>query len=74
MERFVVEFIENGIAKCETQNKSFKEIEISLLPQGVKSGDILAFDNEKYMILNEETDVEKQKMLDLQSRLFGKKK
>lgn len=74
MEKLVVEFIENGIAKCEMSDKSFREVEVSLLPSEVKSGDVLGFDGEKYVILNEEAEQKKQKMLDLQARLFKKKK
>ena len=74
MKRLVVEFIENGIAKWEQEDGSFAEIEVSLLPCGAKSGDVLHFDGEKYVISNEETQSKKKDMLSLQARLFGKKK
>ncbi len=74
MSRFVVEFIENGIAKCEQEDGSFVTVEVALLPHNAKNGDILAFDGEKYVILNKETQSKKQDMLSLQARLFGKKK
>jgi hypothetical protein len=71
--KFTVEQIEQGIAKCEDENKQFTHINLSLLPEGVKSGDILCFDGEKYEILTAETEKRKEKMLGLQARLFGKK-
>lgn len=74
MKRLVIEFIENGIAKCEQEDGSFVTVDTALLPDGAKSGDILHFDGEKYVISRDETEVRKQDVLSLQARLFGKKK
>lgn len=74
MKRLVVEFVENGIAKCEQEDGSFVTLEAALLPSEAVSGDVLLFDGEKYVILNEETQSKKREMLSLQARLFGKKK
>ena len=73
-DKLTVEQIENGIAKCEKEDGSFIEIEVSSLPDGVKSGDILLYQNGEYSALKEQTDEQKKKMLELQSRLFNKKK
>ena len=73
-DKLTVEQIENGIAKCEKEDGSFIEIEVSSLPDGVKSGDILLYQNGEYSVLKEQTDEQKKKMLELQSRLFNKKK
>ena len=72
--KLTVEQIENGIAKCEKEDGTFIEIEVSSLPDGVKSGDILLYQNGEYSVLKEQTDEQKKKMLELQSRLFNKKK
>ncbi len=74
MSKFTVESVENGKAKCEAETGGFVYLESSCLPDGVKSGDILSFNGEKYEILKEETQNKKKKMIDLQSRLFSKKK
>lgn len=74
MNKLVIEFIENGIAKCEKEDGSFVALEVALLPDGAKSGDIMHFDGEKYVIATDETENKKQDMLSLQARLFGKKK
>lgn len=74
MEKFTIESIENGIVKCEKPDGNFTEIDIVLLPENAKSGDIIGFDSEKYVILTEETAEKKHSMLNLQARLFGKKK
>lgn len=74
MKKLTVEFIENNIAKCEKENKQFEEIDVSLLPKGVKSGDVVIFDGESYKIIAEETDLKKNKLLEMQANIFGKKK
>lgn len=73
-DKLTVEQIENGIAKCEKEDGTFIEMEVSSLPDGVKSGDILLYQNGEYSVLKEQTDEQKKKMLELQSRLFNKKK
>ena len=73
-DKLTVEQIENGIAKCEKEDGTFIEIEVSSLPDGVKSGDILLYQNGEYSVLKEQTDEQKKKMLELQSRIFNKKK
>lgn len=69
-----VEQIENGIAKCEKEDGTFVGIEVSSLPDGVKCGDILLYRDGEYSVSKEQTDEQKKKMLDIQSRLFKKKK
>ena len=73
-DKLTVEQIENGIAKCEKEDGTFIEMEVSSLPDGVKSGDILLYQNGEYSVLKEQTDEQKKKMLELQSRLLNKKK
>ena len=73
-DKLTVEQIENGIAKCEKEDGTFIEIEVSSLPDGVKNGDMLLYQNGEYSVLKEQTDEQKKKMLELQSRLFNKKK
>lgn len=73
-DKLTVEQIENGIAKCEKEDGTFIEIKVSTLPDGVKSGDILLYQNGEYYVSKEQTDEQKKKMLELQSRLFNKKK
>ena len=73
-DKLTVEQIENGIAKCEKEDGTFVEIEVSSLPDGVKCGDILLWCEGEYSVSKEQTDEQKKKMLDIQSRLFNKKK
>lgn len=74
MNRLVIEFTENGVARCEKEDGSFVTLEAALLPTGAKSGDVLHFDGEKYVVAADETEAKKQDILSLQARLFGKKK
>ncbi len=73
MKKYTVEQIESNIAKCENEQGGFENIEISLLPEGVKCGDILSFDGEEYKFLEDETEERKKKLLSIQARLFEKK-
>lgn len=72
MKKLIVEFIENNIARCETDCGSFVDIELKSLPQNVKAGDIVFFDNNNVYINNKITDAEKEKMLKLQQKLKAK--
>ncbi len=74
MEKLIIEFIENGVARCEKEDGNFITVEAFLLPDGAKSGDVLTFDGEKYVIATGETEKKKQDMLSFQARLFGQKK
>lgn len=50
-ETLVVDRIEEDIAVCENRkNGKIKNIELSKLPNGIKDGDIIIFENGKYKI------------------------
>lgn len=74
MKKFIIEQIENGIARCENEEGYFENIELSQLPKEANSGDVVAFENGAYKILADETQERKNKMLELQKKLFGRKK
>lgn len=71
--KLTVEQIENGVAKCEKEDGTFTEIEVSSLPDGVKCGDIVFYQNGEYSVSKEQTDEQKKRMLDIQSRLLKKR-
>lgn len=74
MDKFIVEKIENNIVRCETEDKKFTDLDIAQVPDGVKCGDVLLFDGDGYKILSQETDERKKKLMEMQSRIFKKKK
>lgn len=73
MKKYVVEEIENGVAKCENKDGDFEFIKSDLLPSSVKEGDVLIFEDGFYTVSQSETAERKKKMLELQEKLFGKK-
>lgn len=73
MKKYVVEEIENGVAKCENEDGDFEFIKLSSLPSAAKEGDVLVFEDGFYTVSQSETDERKKKMLELQNKLFGKK-
>lgn len=70
-EFYSVSRIENDIAVLEFPDGSFNEVDISLLPDDVKEGNILKLDDNNIFIhdFNEENR-RKQRLLDLQSKIF----
>lgn len=67
-----VDSISEGIAKCEKEDMTTFELPLSSLPEGVKEGSVLFLDrNGNYVIDAEEEKRRKQRILDLQSKLFG---
>lgn len=73
MKKYVVEEIENGVAKCENEDGDFEFIKLDLLPSGVKEGNVLIFEDGFYTVSQSETAERKKRMLELQEKLFGKK-
>lgn len=71
-EFYSVSRIENDIAVLEFPDGSFNEVDISLLPDDVKEGNILNLDDNNIFIhdFNEE-NIRKQRLLDLQSKILG---
>ena len=71
MKTLIIDRFENGYAICEDRNKSFFGIELSELPKGVKSGDVLDIDdNGKIKINLEETQRRKSRMQGKMQKLF----
>lgn len=69
---YSVSRVEGNIAILETPERNFIEIDISLLPSDVKEGNILkkTADNDFIHDFNEE-NFRKQKLLELQNKIFG---
>ena len=71
-ECYSVSRIEKNIAVLEFPDETFNEIDISLLPQDVKEGNILIKTDDNRFIhdLNEEK-IRKERLLELQNKIFG---
>ena len=71
-ELFSVSRIEGDIVVLEFPDGSFNEIDISLLPNDVKPGNILKKTEENVFIYDfDEENLRKQKLIELQNKIFG---
>lgn len=69
---YSVSRIEEGIAVLEFPDGEFREVEISLLPDGVKEGNILVKNqNNGFTFDFEEEKRRKDRLLELQNKIFG---
>lgn len=67
-----IDRIVNGIAVCEREDLLTFEVPVAKLPNEAKEGSVLFVDeNGNYVIDDEEMNRRRQRILDLQSRLFG---
>ena len=71
-EYYSVSRIEKNIAVLEFPDETFNEIDISLLPQDVKEGNILIkTDDNRFIHDFNEENLRKNRLLDLQNKIFG---
>ena len=63
--------IEENIAVCENEDMTFSEINVSLLPKGVKDGDCIIEENGVYTIDVSETKKRKAEVDKLLDDIFG---
>lgn len=69
---YSVSRIENNIAVLEFPDGTFQDVEISLLPNGIKEGNILVKNSKDEFIHDfDEEKLKKQRLLDLQNKIFG---
>lgn len=71
MKRYIVDRIEENIAVCENEGMTFSEINVSLLPKGVKDGDCIVEENGVYTIDVSETEKRKAEVDKLLDDIFG---
>ena len=71
-ECYSVSRIEKNIAVLEFPDETFNEIDISLLPQDVKEGNILIkTDDNRFVHDFDEEKLRKERLLELQNKIFG---
>lgn len=71
-EYYSVSRIEKNIAVLEFPDETFNEIDISLLPQDVKEGNILIkTDDNRFIHDFNEEKLRKERLLELQNKIFG---
>ena len=66
MKKYIVDRIEENIAVCENEDMTFSEVNVSLLPKGVKDGDCIVEENDV-----SETEKRKAEVDKLLDDIFG---
>lgn len=73
MIKFIVDRIEENFVLCENfDTHEIEDFENSILPEGVKEGDIIIYDEEldKYYIDEESTEIRKKEMVDKMKKIW----
>ena len=69
--KYIIDRIENGFAVCETEEMKIVNISLDILPEEVKEGSVLLFEEGKYVLLAEEEKEIRDRILSLQDDIFG---
>ena len=72
--KYSVDRIENGIAVCEDGEQNIINIELSLLPDRVREGDIIETTEKGFAVRRSETDDRRKKLAEMQANLCKNKK
>lgn len=68
--KYVIDRIEDNIVICQNlESKEMVEIEKSLLPQNIKDGTILLFENNEYKLDLKEEELRRQRIRERFNRL-----
>lgn len=71
--KYSVDRIEEDFAVCEDENGVFENLELSVLPENIKEGDILLQAGNGFSVLADETEEHRQRLAKLQKSIFTKK-
>lgn len=72
MKRITIDRFDGIYAICEDKDKAFFAIELSELPKGAKSGDVLLITDEGTLEIDaEETERRRQRVLEKQKKVLG---
>lgn len=68
--KYVIDRIEDNIVICQNlETKEMVEIEKKLLPQNIKDGNILLFENNEYKLDLDEEEIRRQRIRERFNRL-----
>ena len=72
MKRITIDRFDGIYAICEDKDKAFFAVELSELPKGAKSGDVLLITDEGTLEIDvEETERRRQRVLEKQKKVLG---
>ena len=70
--KYTVERIEDNIVVLEDESGSFVEVSSKLLPENIKSGNVLFFDNNSYSLISTADEESQKRIMEKYQKLFDK--
>lgn len=71
--KLTVERIVEGVAVLEKEDLSHIEVEISLLPEGIREGNVLIYDGSAYSLYKEAEKEQRTRIINKQRSAFKKR-
>ncbi|HIZ16933.1 MAG TPA: DUF3006 domain-containing protein [Firmicutes bacterium] len=68
--RYIIDRIEGNIAVCEDEQRNMIDINLSVLPNGVKEGSVINYENGKYTADKKSEAERREKIRNLENELF----
>ncbi len=68
--KYIVDRIENKIVICEDEMGNIIEINLSDISNNVSEGDVIGYNDGKYSVLKEDTDIRKKYIEDLTKSMW----
>lgn len=69
--RYIVDRLEGSIAVCEDESRTFVDIDLEKLPDGVRTGDILVEEEGVFTLDKSATEKRRAEIAALQNELWG---
>ena len=70
--KYIVERIEDNVAVLEDENGCFVEVSSKLLPENIKSGNVLLFENNSYSLIDTVDEERQKRIMEKYQKLFNK--
>ena len=70
--KYTVERIEDNVVVLEDENGNLLEVSLRLLPENIKSGNILLFENNSYNLINTADEERRKRIKEKYQQLFDK--
>lgn len=72
--KYSVDRIEENTVVCEDSDGNIVNIPLALFPNNVREGDMVEKIDDKFIILNDETEERRKKLYNMQKSIFTKSK
>ena len=71
--RYIIDRFEGAFAVCEDESGAFRNIEKSKLPKGIRSGDVVVFEEGSVFVDRAASDKRRTEIIALQNSLWGRR-